>query len=193
MLNKVSLIGRIANDVKIDYTSQNIPYARITVAVNRDTYGNSQANKIADFIPVTAWRHQADAMQRFAPKGTLIYVEGELHVNQYTNKENQFVRAIDVQLERFRVLESKQAIENKRMSHSGSASFTPRSYDTNNTFNNNSFNKPFEKPENQNVEHDFSSVLNLDENEKEDDFSIGQALDLDLSDDALTDIFEEDK
>ncbi len=126
MINKVILTGRIANDLELKYTSSNIPFVRITLAVNR-TYQNQNGEKEADFIYCTAWRNQAENLCKFMRKGSLIGLEGRLQVNQF-QQDGQNRYSTDVVADQITFLESRSSQGNNR-------SDSVPTYNSNNTSN----------------------------------------------------------
>ncbi|MEA4162591.1 single-stranded DNA-binding protein [Mycoplasma sp. 4404] len=121
MFNKITIVGRITSDNAIAHTSQGVPYVRFTVAVNRRNF-SAQQNEVTDFIPVVAWRSNAEFIARYLNKGSLVLVEGSLHSNQYhSNQTNQIVRTLDVTADQIVALESKSV----REARGGSLNATP--------------------------------------------------------------------
>ncbi len=116
MINKVILTGRIANDLELKYTSSNIPFVRITLAVNR-TYQNQNGEREADFIYCTAWRNQAENLCKFMRKGSLIGLEGRLQVNQF-QQDGQNRYSTDVVADQITFLESRNSQGNNNRSDS---------------------------------------------------------------------------
>ncbi|VEU58394.1 single-stranded DNA-binding protein [Mycoplasmopsis gallinacea] len=149
-MNKVILIGRTTSNAVLNYTNSQVPYARVSLAINREYYGRSSNsnNEVTDFIPLVGWNGTADLMANRIPKGTLVAVEGSLYSNTYrSNQTNTLVRSYEVNVERIRILENRQSI-NERLGNSGENSssnnfqrntFTPR---TNNNQAQNSFGTP---------------------------------------------------
>jgi len=88
MLNKVVLIGRLTRDPELRYTSSGIPVARFTLAVNRN-YANQQGEREADFIPIVAWRGQAETSARYLNKGRLVAVAGRIQTGSYETPDGQ--------------------------------------------------------------------------------------------------------
>ncbi|MFV8499922.1 single-stranded DNA-binding protein [Mycoplasma sp. VS424B] len=129
MYNKITLVGRITSTPELSHTSNNIAYVRLTLAVNRPSFGNN--NDITDFIPLVAWRQSAEFIANNLPKGALILVEGSLHSSTYnSNQTNQLVRSLDVTVDRVVPLESKAVRDMRNNAVSvANNSFTP-------TFNN---------------------------------------------------------
>ncbi|MGY5139623.1 single-stranded DNA-binding protein [Mycoplasmopsis gallinarum] len=108
-MNKVILIGRVANDVRIFTTPSGIKYARTSIAVSRRT---DATNPITDFIPIIAWRFNADTLNNYAPKGSLICIEGSINVSRYEGK-NGLTTSYDVVVDNITLLESRRMREER--------------------------------------------------------------------------------
>ncbi|WKX02705.1 single-stranded DNA-binding protein [Candidatus Mycoplasma mahonii] len=102
-MNKILLVGRFVRNPETNLTSSNIKYTRFTVAVTRP-FGENQA----DFIPIVAWRSQADFVDKYMVKGSLVSVEGRFTSNTYKNNENMNVTRYEVTADRIEGLESKE-------------------------------------------------------------------------------------
>lgn len=149
-MNKVILIGRTTSNAVLNYTNSQVPYARVSLAINREYYGrgSNSNNEITDFIPLVAWNGTADLIANRVPRGTLIAVEGSLYSNTYkSNQTNTLVRSYEVNVDRIRILENRQSI-NERLGNIGDGSssnnfqrntFTPK---TTNNLSQNSFGTP---------------------------------------------------
>lgn len=107
MLNKVILIGRTTQDIELAYTSQGIAYGRVSLAVDRKRGAN--APRQTDFIQLVFWRGTAEFMKNYIKKGHLIYVEGELHINQFTNRDNQVIKSTEVTVMEIKLLTPKSS------------------------------------------------------------------------------------
>lgn len=82
MLNKIILIGRIANDLDLRYTGNGNAVLRITLAVDRP-YKGSNGDRKTDFIICVAWRKLAETCAKYQHKGNLVCIEGRLEVRTY--------------------------------------------------------------------------------------------------------------
>jgi len=79
-LNRTILVGRLAQDPEVRYTSNEIPVARFALAVGRPSKnGESEA----DFINIVAWRGLAKICGEYLKKGKPIAIEGKLQVRKY--------------------------------------------------------------------------------------------------------------
>ena len=88
-INRVILVGRLANDPKISATAQNNSVAFFTLAVSRPFVNPVTGDREADFIPVTAFRQQAEVVKNFLKKGSECGIEGRIQTRSYVDKDNQ--------------------------------------------------------------------------------------------------------
>ena len=93
MLNRIILIGRIANDLDLRYTRNGKAVLRMTVAVDRP-YKSRNGNREADFIICVAWGKLAETCAKYLEKGLLVAVEGRLEVRTYQEKNESKERFI---------------------------------------------------------------------------------------------------
>lgn len=85
MINSVVLVGRIATDVTLRYTSAGQPVAQFRLAVDRPS--RDKENRKTDFIPVVTWGKAAEAAARFLQKGRLAGVRGRIQIREYQDRE----------------------------------------------------------------------------------------------------------
>lgn len=105
-MNRVMLIGRLTAKPELRYTGSNVPYARFTVAVNRQ-FNNQDGNREADFINVIVWRKQAEVICNYFDKGNQIAIEGRLQTGSYDAQDGSKRYTTDVVLDQFHFIESK--------------------------------------------------------------------------------------
>ena len=85
MLNRVVLIGNLANDPELKYTPSGIAVATFTLAVNR--VPSAQGEREADFIPIVAWRQRAEFAANYLTKGRLVAVDGRLQIRSWVGQD----------------------------------------------------------------------------------------------------------
>ena len=85
MLNKVILMGRIANDLEIKQTQNGVAVMQFSLAVER-RYKGADGERETDFINCVAWRQQAEFIGKYFRKGRMIAVEGNLRTRTYDDK-----------------------------------------------------------------------------------------------------------
>ena len=95
MLNRVILIGRVANDPEFKYTPSGVAVSTFRVAVNRP-FTNAQGEREADFIDIVAWRQAAEFAANYLGKGRLVAVEGRLQIRSYQAQDGTRRRVSEV-------------------------------------------------------------------------------------------------
>jgi single-strand DNA-binding protein len=94
-MNKVILIGRLARDPELRYTAgSNIAVCQVQIAVDRRFKSENQPT--ADFIPIVAWRQQAEFISKYFTKGSRIALVGSIQVRPYEDKDGQKRYATEV-------------------------------------------------------------------------------------------------
>jgi len=81
-MNKVILIGNLANDPEAFTTQSGISRSTFRIAVQR-RFANAQGVREADFFTVVAWRQTADFCNRYLAKGRKVAVEGSVQNRSY--------------------------------------------------------------------------------------------------------------
>ena len=81
-MNKVILIGNLANDPEARTTQSGVSQSTFRIAVQR-RFANAQGVREADFFTVIAWRQTADFCNRYLAKGRKVAVEGSVQNRSY--------------------------------------------------------------------------------------------------------------
>ncbi len=81
-MNKVIMIGNLANDPEARTTMNGISQSTFRIAVQR-RFTNQQGVREADFFTVIAWRQTADFCNRYLSKGRRVAVEGSIQNRSY--------------------------------------------------------------------------------------------------------------
>ena len=106
-MNKVILVGRLAQDPEVRYTQSGKAVASFNLAVNRFSSGQGQNN--ADFIPIVAWEKLAETCGNNLTKGQKVLVDGRLQIRSYETTDGQKRRIAEVVAQSIEFLERKQA------------------------------------------------------------------------------------
>ncbi len=104
-MNKVILVGRLAQDPEVRYTQNGNAVATFSVAVDSG-FGE---NKRTDFIPIVAWRKLAEVCGNNLTKGRRVLVEGSLNIRSYEAQDGQKRRVTEVIAQNVEFLDSKKA------------------------------------------------------------------------------------
>ena len=86
--NKIILIGNLGRDPELRYTPQGDAVCDFSIAVNdrkRDKAG--EFHDVTTWFKVTLWRRQAENASKYLTKGSSVYVEGRLQVEEWTDRD----------------------------------------------------------------------------------------------------------
>ena len=97
-MNKVILVGYITKKPELKYVN-NLAITTFTIAVNRQKEG-------ADFIGITVFNKQAENIEKYCDKGSLVSVEGRVQVSSY-KKEDKTLYKTEIIADSIRFLSSK--------------------------------------------------------------------------------------
>lgn len=95
-MNKVIIMGRMANDPELRTTQNGISVTSFTVAVDRPKLSKDEERK-TDWIDVVAWRSTAEFVCKYFHKGDPIVVNGTLQSRNWEDKECNKRKNIEVQ------------------------------------------------------------------------------------------------
>lgn len=105
-MNNVSLVGRLAKDIDLRYTSNGKAVANSTLAVNRP-FKNQNGEHEADFILFQIWGKAAENLANYMKKGSQIGITGRIQTRNYENNQGQRVYVTEVVADSIQFLESK--------------------------------------------------------------------------------------
>lgn len=114
-LNTSTLVGRVVRDIQLRYTPANKAVVNTTIAVKKN-YKSANGETESDFIPIVIWGKSAENFANWATKGTLISMSGALGSRNYDNADGQKVYVIELIVDSWSVLESKEVINARRTS-----------------------------------------------------------------------------
>jgi len=96
--NKIIIVGNLGRDPELRYTPQGDAVCNFSVAVNdkkRDKAGELQ--DVTTWFKITLWRRQAENASKYLTKGSPIYVEGRLRVEEWTDRDGKSRYTLEVQ------------------------------------------------------------------------------------------------
>lgn len=102
MINRVVLVGRLANDSVLRYSREGLAISAFSMAIGRTAQ--------PDFLPVVVFRRLAEATAKYLRKGRLIGVEGRLQSRTYETTEGEKRRVIEIIADRLRFLDPPIAL-----------------------------------------------------------------------------------
>jgi single-strand DNA-binding protein len=88
--NKIIVVGNLGRDPELRYTPQGTPLCSFTLASNeRRKTSTGEQQDITTWFRVKVWGKQAEAVSKYLAKGRSVYVEGRLHVEDWTDREGK--------------------------------------------------------------------------------------------------------
>ena len=95
--NKIIVVGNLGRDPEMRYTPQGTAVCSFTMATNerrKDKAGEQQ--DVTTWFRVTVWGKQAETASKYLTKGRQVYVEGRLHVEEWTDREGKPRQSLEV-------------------------------------------------------------------------------------------------
>ena len=113
-MNKVIFCGRTTKHIEMRYSQgeNSMAVGRFSIAIDSG-YGDK---KKTSFFNCTIFGKQAEAFERYVPKGTKVLLECEANQNQYTDKNNNKVNSVDFIVKSFEFCESKSQSNSQQQS-----------------------------------------------------------------------------
>lgn len=97
MINKIIIQGRLTADPELRKTMNEISVCNFSIA--NETF-SSDGEKKVDFYKVVAWKHTAEIVFKNFSKGRPILIDGHLSVNEYSDKNGNSRRSVEIIAER---------------------------------------------------------------------------------------------
>lgn len=94
MINNVVLQGRLTRDPELKTTPSGVSVLTFDIANDR-AYSKGTEKK-TDFYSVVAWRNTAEFIARNFCKGQMIGVTGHLQTSEYTDREGNRRKAVEI-------------------------------------------------------------------------------------------------
>jgi single-strand DNA-binding protein len=96
--NKIIVVGNLGRDPELRYTPQGVAVCSFSMATNekrRDKSGESQ--DVTTWFKITLWREKAETAAKYLTKGSTVYIEGRLRIEEWTDRDNNNRYTLDVQ------------------------------------------------------------------------------------------------
>jgi single-strand DNA-binding protein len=86
MANKVIMLGNITRDIELSYTNSGMAIANFGIALNNRRKTQNGYEDKAVFVDVKAFGKTGEAIANHFSKGSKIYIEGKLELDQWTDQ-----------------------------------------------------------------------------------------------------------
>lgn len=111
--NKVILLGNLTRDPELRYTPKGQAVAKLGLAVNRSYKTDTgETKEEVTFIDIESWGKQAELIGQYLRKGSPLFVEGRLRLDQWDDKNTgQKVTKLKVVMENFQFVGGNRGAE----------------------------------------------------------------------------------
>ena len=113
MLNNVVIMGRLTRDPELKRTLNGTAVTSFSMAVDRD-FKAQDGTRQTDFIDVVAWKQTAEFVCSYFTKGRMAVVEGRLQVRDWTDKDGNKRKAVEVIADHIYFADSKQIQQSQK-------------------------------------------------------------------------------
>ena len=105
--NKVFLMGNLTRDVELRQIGADQSVAKIGLAVNRrfKTRDGEKREEVT-FVDCEAWGRTAEVMNQYLAKGSPVFIEGRLKLDQWQDKDGGNRSKMKVVVENFQFVDS---------------------------------------------------------------------------------------
>jgi single-strand DNA-binding protein len=96
--NKIIVVGYLGRDPELRYTPQGDAVCNFTMATTekkKDKAGEFQ--DVTTWFRVTLWRRQAETAAKYLAKGSQVYIEGRLRIEEWTDRDGNNRFTLEVQ------------------------------------------------------------------------------------------------
>lgn len=123
-LNRVMLMGNLTRDPEMRYLPNNMPVAAFGLAINRKWKNkDGQQQEETTFVDCEAFGRVAEIVNEYVRKGSPLYVEGRLKLDQWQDKEGQNRSKLKVVVENIQLLGGKPATGQMQSQHESQQKF----------------------------------------------------------------------
>lgn len=95
--NKIIIVGNLGRDPELRYTPQGSAVCNFSMATNekrRDKSGELQ--DITTWFRITLWGRQAENASKYLNKGSSVYIEGRLKLDEWVDRDGNQRQTLDV-------------------------------------------------------------------------------------------------
>ncbi|HEV2862003.1 MAG TPA: single-stranded DNA-binding protein [Pyrinomonadaceae bacterium] len=110
--NKIIVVGNLGRDPELRYTPQGTAVCSFTMASNeRRREKGGEPQDVTTWFRVTVWGKQAETVSKYLTKGRSVYVEGRLHVEEWTDRDGKSRHTLEVNASDVQFLDAGSGVE----------------------------------------------------------------------------------
>lgn len=105
--NRAILIGRLVANPELKQSKAGTSLCTFSIAVDRPFAKEGEPS--CDFLPIIAWRENAEFVSRYFSKGQSILVEGQIQVRSYKDNKGSTRYVTEIVADKIRFVDTKKA------------------------------------------------------------------------------------
>lgn len=106
--NKLIIVGHLGRDPELKYSGAGSAFCSFSVATSEKKRGrDGEQQEVTTWFRVTAFGKTAEFVNQYCAKGALVYVEGRLRMEEYTDKDGNKRHSLEVSADNVQSLASK--------------------------------------------------------------------------------------
>ena len=126
--NKVYLMGNLTRDPEVRTMTSGLKIAKFGLAVNRRYRTRDEETKEeTTFVDLDAFGHQAEIIEKYCQKGSPLFVEGRLRLDQWETNTGDKRSKLCVVVENFQFIGSGQSQDRPAASSAAPSTDKPES------------------------------------------------------------------
>lgn len=108
-INKVTLMGNVGDDPRVNQINETTKVARFPLATN-EVYFDKEGNEVrkTEWHTVVFWNRAADIVEAYVRKGIPLYVEGKIQSSTWEDKEGQKRYSFEISGDNFVFIDGKR-------------------------------------------------------------------------------------
>ena len=111
-INKVTLVGNVGDDPKVNQINDDLKVARFPLATN-ELYLDKEGNHVqkTQWHTIVVWNKVAGIIEEYVKKGDPLYVEGKIQTSTWEDKEGNKRYSIEINCDNFLFLDNNRTRE----------------------------------------------------------------------------------
>ena len=101
-------IGNLTANPDLRYAPSGMGICKFSIACNESYLKDGKKEERVEFVRIVTFQKQAENCANYLHKGSLVYVEGSLTTNKWTDKEGQTRYMTEVRASRIQFLDRKE-------------------------------------------------------------------------------------
>ena len=122
-MNSVTMIGRLCNEPELRRTQNGTACCAFTLAVKRP-----KVKDITDFHNCVVWQQGAEYLSQYGHKGDLVGVTGYLTSREWTDKDDNKRKSVEVTCDSVELISSKRSENTTQAAPQAQPSYTQQSF-----------------------------------------------------------------